>query len=224
MTEFRFKQFGIKQEQSAMKVGTDGVLLGAWAPVDGVRRALDVGAGTGLIALMLAQRGAEHVSAVEIDPDACAEASGNVERSPWVDKVCVKCVDFREFKAEKPYDLIVSNPPYNEESLESPDPRRAAARSQSALPLEALITHAAEMLAPMGKLALILPHSQLDRLIYAAAMNRLNVNTVVEVAHHRGRSPRRIMALLSRELTPIVKQSLYIQSAEFANLTKEFYL
>lgn len=207
-----------------MKVGTDGVLLGAWAPTDGASRALDIGTGTGLIAIMLAQRGIPHITAVEIDPDACAEAIANVKHSPWSDKVRIVNADFLTYNPQQAYDLIVSNPPYFDETLESPDLRRAMARSQSSLPLDSLIARAASMLSAGGKMALILPYSQVNRLTYAAAINHLNVNHIIEVAHHQGRAPKRFMTLISRNVTSTYHQSLYIQSSEYSTLTKDFYL
>lgn len=207
-----------------MKVGTDGVLLGAWAPVDGVTHALDIGSGTGLIALMLAQRGVKHITGVEIEPAAAEEALNNVARSPWPDSISIVNADFRLFNPGRTYDLIVSNPPFFEETLNSPDPRRAAARSQSALPLDDMIEHAAHLLSPSGRMALILPYSQRERLIYTATVNHLYISREVAVAHHAGKAPKRLIALLSRTLTPALKSSLYIQSSEYTNLTRDFYL
>lgn len=224
MTDFRFKQFSITQEANAMKVGTDGVLIGAWVPVDNVSNALDIGAGTGLIALMLAQRGVADVTALEIDPASAAEAELNVNRSPWCHNVRVANDDFLKYNPGRCYDLIVSNPPFFEETLHSPDPRRAAARSEASLPIDQLIGHASELLSSHGRLAIILPNSRRDALIYLAAINHLHINVEVAVAHREGKPPRRLMALMSRNLTPIIKQSLYINSLEFSELTKDFYL
>ncbi len=207
-----------------MKVGTDGVLIGAWVPVDGVSSALDIGTGTGLIALMLAQRGVEDVTALEIDTASAAEASLNIRRSPWSKNVSVINADFLDFHPTQRYDLIVSNPPFFEEKLISPDPRRAAARSESSLPIDRLIAHAAGMLSDHGKLALILPYSRRDAIIYSAVMHQLYINVEVTVAHSKGKDPRRVMVLMSKKLTPIIKQSLYIESNDFIELTKDFYL
>lgn len=224
MTDFRFKQFAVSQDAAAMKVGTDGVLLGAWTPVDGATHALDVGSGTGLIALMLAQRGVKRITGVEIDPAAAEEARRNVARSPWPDSISIINTDFRQFTPGVTYDLIVSNPPFFEEALNSPDPRRAAARSQSALPLDDLIEHGAHLLSPDGSMALILPYSQRERVIYTATVNHLYLTEEVAVAHHSSKAPKRLIALLSKKLNPTVKSSLYIQSPEYIHLTKDFYL
>ena len=110
---FQFKQFTIEQSDCAMKVGTDGVLLGAWAPVDNARRILDVGTGTGLIALQLAQRQPlAMIDAIEIDAQAASQAQRNVQASPWADRVKIICQDFKCYSSSQPYHLIVSNPPY----------------------------------------------------------------------------------------------------------------
>lgn len=207
-----------------MKVGTDGVLLGAWVPVDGVSTALDIGTGTGLIALMLAQRGVSDITALEIDSASAAEASLNIRRSIWSHQVKVINDDFLDFYPQHRYDLIVSNPPFFDESLLSPDPRRAMARSDSSLPLDRLIEHAADLLTDCGKLALILPYIRRDVLTYSAAMHYLHINIEVAVSHCEGKPARRVMALLSKQLAPTIKQSLYISSPEFSQLTKDFYL
>ena len=115
---FRFKQFGVLNDKTAMKVGTDGVLLGAWCDVAGARRVLDVGTGCGLIALMVAQRNkGAAVTAIDIDDEAVGEARINIARSPWSDRVEALCVDFNDFAAQEPYDLIVSNPPFFTEDV-----------------------------------------------------------------------------------------------------------
>lgn len=189
---FRFKQFAVRNDRSAMKVGTDGVLLGAWCDVEGVRRVLDVGTGTGLIALMVAQRNAEAlVEAVEIDAEACTEARENFEASPWSERLQVIHGDFLEIATEAScgssrgfgasgssccssvgvgmYDLIVSNPPYFTEDTTSDDHRRATARHTSvALTYSALIASACPLLADGGRICLISPVER-EVEIYSAA-------------------------------------------------------
>ena len=120
---FRFKQFAVRNSMAAMKVGTDGVLLGAWCPVEGALRVLDVGTGTGLIALMVAQRNVSAmIDAVDIDHAACDEAGFNVANSPWHERINVECCDFMEYcGCGVGYDLIVSNPPYFDNGLLPPD-------------------------------------------------------------------------------------------------------
>ncbi len=139
---FTFKQFFVAHDRCAMKVGTDGILLGAWAPVAGVKRILDIGTGSGLQALMLAQRTEEHVTidAVELDPQAARQASENAADSPWADRIRVECADVLTWASEQTarYDLIVSNPPYFTPGVECGTPETRAgtlhrlARSQGA--------------------------------------------------------------------------------------------
>ena len=129
---FQFKQFTVRHDKCAMKVGTDGVLLGAWAPVQDVKRILDVGAGSGLISLQLAQRNPEAViTSVEIDPAAAAQAQENIQSSPWSNRMEVVCCDFRKYHPEDKFDLIVSNPPYFVDALRCPDNQRCMARHTS---------------------------------------------------------------------------------------------
>ena len=129
---FTFKQFFVAHDRCAMKVGTDGILLGAWAPVAGVKRILDIGTGSGLVALMLAQRTDEHVTidAVELDAQAAEQASDNMAESPWAARMKVECADVLAWAPEQTarYDLIVSNPPYYEPGVECGTPEREQAR------------------------------------------------------------------------------------------------
>lgn len=159
-SSFSFKQFTICQEKCAMKVGTDGVLLGAWAPVRNARHILDVGTGTGLIALMMAQRTSPDVriTALEIDPDAAAQAKENADASPWRERIEVIANNFNEYKNEHKFDLIVSNPPYFVESLKCPDGQRNTARHTSdELNYEILMGHSASLIAPYGIVAVVVP-------------------------------------------------------------------
>lgn len=207
-----------------MKVGTDGVLLGAWANVDGVTTALDIGTGTGLIALMLAQRGVSHVTAVEIDHAAADEAKANVAASPWPDAVEVIESNFLTLESSRLYDLIITNPPFFSETLLSPDPRRAVARSATTLPLDKLMAHASQCLAPKGRMAIVLPSNRVDELTYAAALNHLHISRLCMVAHHERKAPRRTLAELSHIPQPMIRTSLFIQSQQYTELTNEFYL
>jgi tRNA1Val (adenine37-N6)-methyltransferase len=138
---FRFKEFTIQQDRTAMKVGTDGILLGAWVGVKGVRKTLDVGTGTGLIALMLAQRGVHELDAIEIDESAARQAMENVAASPWTSRVTVNHVSLQEFalRTHSRYDLIVSNPPFYEHAYPTKSQGRAFARHGEGLPYADLL-------------------------------------------------------------------------------------
>ena len=163
---FQFKQFTIRHDKCAMKVGTDGVLLGAWAGTESCSRILDVGTGTGLIALMLAQRSKAVVDAIDIDADACLQAQENAESSLFAGRINVfhsDLVDFAQASTHL-YDLIVSNPPYFVDSLKCPNLQRNTARHTDTLTLEDLLQYSRKLLAPQGRIALILPYDQKDRL------------------------------------------------------------
>ena len=147
---FRFKQFSVRQDRCPMKVGTDGVLLGAWAGVrPSDRRMLDIGTGTGLIALMLAQRAPE-ASVTGVDIDDVAQARENGDASPWGDRVVFERCPVQEFRAPEPFDLIVSNPPFFVDSLTCPDEGRTAARHAVHLPFDELRDAVLRLMAPAG--------------------------------------------------------------------------
>ncbi len=169
---FRFKQFDIHQDRCAMKVGTDGVLLGAWAPVDkSPASILDIGAGTGLIALMLAQRtDAETIDALEIDDEAYEQCVENFEASPWADRLFCYHAGLDEMvdEMEEPYELIVSNPPFHTEQVDSGSEARNKARQNSSLPVEELLMGVDRLLHPKGIFATIIPYRSEDAIIRAA--------------------------------------------------------
>ena len=152
------------QERCAMKVGTDGVLLGAWVDVDRCNRILDVGTGTGLIALMLAQRSEALIEAIDIDAAACEQAQENAATSPFAGRVQVTHTAFANFDNAHPYDLIVSNPPYFARSLKCPDQQRSTARHNDTLPLDELLQDCRKRLTPTGRVALILPYDRKEEL------------------------------------------------------------
>lgn len=153
---FRFKQFTICQAQTAMKVGTDGVLLGAWVEANAsIQRVLDIGTGTGLIALMLAQR-MPQAEVWGVDLESVDEARANCAASPWADRLRMVQSPIQQFEAE-PFDLIVANPPYFVESLLCPDAGRTTARHTVSLSFEELRDAMDRLLTPAGHLALILP-------------------------------------------------------------------
>lgn len=177
---FQFKQFRIEQDRTAMKVGTDGVLLGAWAtseapsllPLGGVGEScsssfggteggcsiLDIGTGTGILSLIAAQE-LPHavVTAIDIDADAVGQARQNVSQSPWADRIQVLQTPLQQFTPTGKFDLILSNPPYFIKSQKSPDRQRSLARHADTLPMPTLMKHSASMLTPQGSLAIIVP-------------------------------------------------------------------
>lgn len=231
---FQFKQFRIIQERSAMKVGMDGVLLGAWANASGAEHILDIGTGTGLIALMLAQKNAlAQIDAIEIDRDACEEAIFNVQQSNWSSRMSLFCQSFQEFttKTEMKYDLIVSNPPFFDNEVKAPDETRAQARHADALPLDVLISEAVNLLQENGRVALVLPVEQLQEVENLAKINGLFLARLCRVKPNPVKPDFRILIELCNQPCTLQEETLMIEfekhhdyTTEYRELTKDFYL
>ena len=231
--KFSFKQFSIVQERSAMKVGIDSVLFGAWINVNNAKRILDIGTGTGLLSLMLAQRSDATIDAVEIDEGAASEALGNVSTSPWFDRISVYNADFIQYTqtCDQRYDLIVSNPPYFENSLEAATKERTHARHSSSLSFEDLIRCTEKLLTIDGHLALILPVKEAEGIISIAKEYQLYINKLIRVKPNSRKAVNRYLMEFSREESDIIEQEIMIYgdqksgySAFFEQLTKSYYL
>ncbi|MDR1153622.1 MAG: methyltransferase [Bacteroidales bacterium] len=231
---FRFKQFTVRQGGAAMKVGVDSVLLGAWVSANDPARILDVGAGTGLLALMMAQRYPEAmIDAVEIDPEACRQALENIANSPWRDRIRVICGDFRDDAGHgrSRYDLIISNPPYFTASLKPSDAKRHAARHNDSLPHGRLLAESAKLLADAGVLAVTLPSAEALRFIDKAAACGLFVKRRLHVQSIPSKPAFRILVELSKTKYPQEEETLCIEridrldfTSEYKDLTRAFYL
>src|SRR5690349_21693086 len=158
-TTFRFRQFTIHQDKCAMKVGTDAVLLGAWVNPNGSQRILDIGTGTGIIALMIAQKSSAEIHAVDIDEGAFLQCKENFRISPWYNRLFPHHLSFQEFAcaAESTYDLVVSNPPYFHHASKPPEEQRSQARHHDQLTFEDLVKGTRKILSAEGKLCVILP-------------------------------------------------------------------
>ena len=235
MSLFQFKQFAVKQDQCAMKIGTDGVLLGAWSPIDNnPKLVLDIGTGTGIIALMLAQRSdADQIDALEIDENAYEQAVDNFENSPWGDKLFCFHAGLDEFveEPEDEYDLIVSNPPFYSEDYRSENEQRDLARFQEAMPFEDLIDAAALLLSENGIFSVIIPFKEEERFIDLCAEVELFPIKVTRVkGSHKTPIVRSLLAFKRYELAVLVADELVIEinrheyTDDYIELTKAFYL
>jgi tRNA1Val (adenine37-N6)-methyltransferase len=214
-----------------MKVGTDAVLLGAWADAPDVKRVLDVGCGSGVIALMLAQRFPQsHVVGVELDADAALQARENVTASPWADRLEVLEEDFCTYHAAACFDLIVSNPPYFIDALRPPVEERSMARHAAGLNYETLFRRSRELLAANGRVCVILPAEVETVAVDAAARNGLYVERMVRVFTKEGKPLRRVLLSFATTPSPVETTNFYLMNADgsytdaYWGLTADFYL
>ena len=227
---FRFKQFNVEQERCPMKVGTDGVLLGAWFPISQGSNVLDIGTGTGLVALMAAQRGAAHVTAVDIDPDAAWQAGRNAAASVWADRVEVVCRDIAEFDTTVRFDRIVCNPPFFRDSLRSPDAGRNRARHNDMLSFETLTMRAASLLADDGLFCLVLPYDAVEVFIRCAAAAGLDLCRRTDVLTAPGKTPKRSLVAFGKNRAVLDTDVLQMcgpdgkETPQYVELVKDFYL
>lgn len=231
---FQFKQFRIVQERSAMKVGMDGVLLGAWADPSDAERILDIGTGTGLIALMMAQKNNHtQIDAIEVDKEAFDEAVQNIQQSHWSERIHPELCSFQEFaeRTNLKYDLIVSNPPFFTNGVKAPVENRAQARHSDSLPLDVLISGAAELLRENGRIALVLPVESIQEITKLANLNRLYISRLCRVKPNPQKPVFRILIELASSTCTIQESELMIEfekhhdyTPEYKALTKDFYL
>lgn len=231
---FQFKQFVIEQKNSAMRVGTDGMLIGAWAEINGGERSiLDIGCGTGLIAIMLAQRNqTAAVDAIEIEPLAAAEAALNAERSPWADRITVHEISLQEYTLSnhRRYDMIVSNPPYFINSSHNEKLARAAARHASLLPYSDLIFGVTKLLNENGRFFAIFPYAEAGIFIAKASLAGLYCNRKLNIYSKQAGVIKRIAAEFSFRKTEVVESNFIINkdngeyTEEYKQLTSPFYL
>lgn len=232
---FQFKKFTITQDRCAMKVGTDGVLLGAWTPIENRPfSVLDIGSGTGILALMLAQRSsAEQIDAIEIDEDAFEQCVENFENSPWADRLYCYHAGLDEFmeEPEDEYDLIVSNPPFYSEDYKTESEQRDLARFQDALPFEDLIEAASVLLSEYGIFSVIIPYKEEAKFIGLAKECNLFPLKITRVKGTPTTEIKRsLLAFSFAEKTNFPIDELVIETArhqyteDYIALTKDFYL
>lgn len=230
MSTFHFKQFSIEQKRSAMKVGTDAMLLGSIAGKNTPTTILDVGAGTGVIALMMAQRFPEaKVSAIELNSEAFEEAQLNFTNSPFSDRVHCEQRDFKDYITEERFDLIVSNPPYFINSLLSSDESRSTARHADSLTPEAFIKKAVELISKDGQVIVIVPADLNALWVVAAKSEGLYLQEIVEVKGKEKSPPNRVILTFDKEDTGLIKSELTVRNKDgkytdqYILLTRDFH-
>lgn len=253
---FQFQQFTIHQDQCAMKVGTDGVLLGAWASLPSYNidnhldtsickqdyKVLDIGTGTGIISLMLAQRLTEinvdfQIEAIEIDKDASLQAQSNFDNSPWSKRLKAYPLSLQQFSNEgslqpknKKYNLIISNPPFYNATLKPDDEARAIARHKDSLPIEEITKYAALHLTREGRLSMIYPTAYDNEVMTAVVLSNLHPVRICDIVTKEGKTAKRRMVEFSLSASSIAKEMLAIRdndgkyTPEYKVLTGAFYL
>lgn len=238
--DFRFKQFTIRHDRSAMKVGTDGVLLGAWASggvsTEECQRKhitiLDVGTGTGLIALMLAQRFPNaDIVGIDIDEASIEQAKENVEVSPFRQRIRIQRQDFNAIDScSNKYDVIVSNPPFYKEETLGTEQARNAARHTTSLPFERLVENASQMLSEEGLFSVIIPYGEASSFISLCAFNKLYLQRRLDVRSSERKPFKRVLLEFCKAIRPVETATLTLQDADnnrttdYTALTQAFYL
>ena len=229
---FRFKQFTIYQDRTAMKISTDGILLGACCDFAKAKKVLDVGTGTGLLSLMAAQKSLADITAVEINQDAYNQAIENVEKSKFASRIKVVNGDFIKLFSDSAehFDYIVSNPPFFRNSLKSSSQGRSIARHEDSLPFEKFVPTVARLLTSGGTFSVILPESErlyFNRLCIA---NGMHICGKTIVKSFENSDPLRVILHFSKSFLPMKQEVLVIYSSQnvytqqFKNLVNDFYI
>jgi tRNA1Val (adenine37-N6)-methyltransferase len=229
---FSFKEFTIFQDKSAFKVGTDGVLLGALAEVYGKKRILDIGAGTGLISVMLAQRSDAEIVALEPDPESYRQANENVKICAWNERISVFNTNLQSFtKDTGKFDLIVTNPPYFTDSLKNPDTRKSAARHNDTLTTVEILEGVSRLLEDGGLFQLIMPYVEGNIFTADAQKYGLYCNSIIKIRPLPTSDIRRLVMTFSLQRIKVTERFLTIEhgrrhefTEEYKSLTKDFYL
>jgi tRNA1Val (adenine37-N6)-methyltransferase len=234
MNPFKFKQFTVRQDRCAMKIGTDGVLLGAWTSLkDNPNSILDIGSGTGVIALMLAQRSsAETIDALEIEEGAHAQCVDNFETSPWADRLFCYHAGLDEFidEVDEKYDLIVSNPPFYSEDVSSGNTSRDLARQNTSLPFDELLEGVTALLSESGIFSTIIPFKEEGHFIKLASQSRLFPKRITRVKGNPSSKRKRSLIEFRFVKSDVKVDTLTIEvgrheyTQEYLALTTDFYL
>lgn len=227
---FNFKKFTIHQDKSAFKVGTDGVLLGAYAFVDNVSNILEIGSGTGLIPVMLAQRCNAMITSIEPDGDSYSQTCENVGLCDWSDRIKVLNTSLQSFKSPGKFDLIVTNPPYFADSLKNPDPRKSLARHNDSLTSRDILNGVMQLMTDDGRLQIILPYVEGNIFIAEAASHGLFCTNILKIKPLPASGVRRLILTFGKIHKKPVEKFLTIEhgrhqfTEDYINLTKDFYL
>jgi tRNA1Val (adenine37-N6)-methyltransferase len=233
-TSFAFKQFIVKQDRCAMKVGTDAVLLGAWVLPNGSKHILDIGTGTGVIALMLAQKTQAHIDAIDIDEEAFLQAKQNALDSKFSSQITVTQTSLQHYSKEstQKYNLIVTNPPYFEQSLKSSDEQRSHARHADVLPFEELLDGVLKLLDEKGKFCLILPTLEAIKFRALAEKRGLHLSKLLRVKSRidKDTDKRHLMQFevkpteFSEKTIAIELEERHQYTDDYKDLTKDYYI
>ena len=229
MSVFKFKEFSIVQTKSAMKVGTDGVLLGSWVNCLNAKKILDIGAGTGLISLMIAQRNNEcNITAVEIDKETSEEANININNSKWRDRISIINININNFITSDKFDFIVSNPPYFPANFSKN--KRAIARHTNLLSFQDLIRTTVKLLSSKGIFAVILPKIAEAIFCKTANSNKLFLIRICQVKGQKNSDIKRVLLEFSFEKSSldsdslVIEESRHIYTNKYIDLCQDFYL
>ncbi|MBC34957.1 MAG: tRNA (adenosine(37)-N6)-methyltransferase TrmM [Bacteroidetes bacterium] len=229
---FKFKQFSIEDDCSTMKVGTDAVLVGAWTNPSKHHKILDIGTGSGVIALMLAQKSEAQITALEIDENAAIQASENFSSSTWSEQLNIINDSLQSFsqKSNEKFDLIISNPPFFEDSLLSPVENKKNAKHTVLLSFEELLSACDTLLTELGTANFIIPYSGYARFKNLASLNKLHLKTILKIRPTPTKDYNRCILSFSRTHTDFIEEELCIRdsnsnyTSEYKELTKDYYL
>jgi len=231
MSDFKFKQFEVAQDKSAMKIGTDGVLLGSWSDLENSRNILDIGCGTGLICLMSAQRNPSSlITGIELEVNAFKQATKNCKKSKWSNRISIIHSSLQSFHSSSKFDLIISNPPFFSGSTESEDLERNLARNTHTLPFKYLIEKSKALLDKNGKFIVIVPFACITKFCDLANSNNLFLNKICFIKGNISSPIKRIMMEFSLANSELIKEELTIEvdrhqyTKEYISLCKDFYL
>ncbi len=228
---FKFKKFSIEHSSGVMKVGTDAVLIGAWLKALNTKTILDIGTGTGLIALILAQKSNAQIVAIDILEQACKNATENVNNSKWKERIKIIQTSLQEYEPESKFDLIVSNPPFYTADTHSPDQNRAIARHILKMQPEDIITFCQKYLSEKGNCAVIYPVIIAEYFMIIALQNGFYINSILNIkSNYKSEIIRKIIQIgkyktvLQNHTIAIEKENRHDYTAEYIEMTKDYYL